>query len=127
MTMGVLLVAGCGAREPVRVGECEPGQGKLSNIGFASSSATVPADLVDRGACDAARRASTPVERVEIVSANTQTWPDASLGCPVPGQVYGAVLTEGYQLVLRASERTYDYRAAKRTDGRQMTINLCES
>jgi hypothetical protein len=125
--IGVLLAAGCGVREPVEAGECEPGQSQLSRIGTPGGPALVPRELVDRGACDAARRAGVPVERVEIVSATTETWSDSSLGCPVPGQGGATVHTDGYRLVVRAGARSYDYRAAKPTGGRRMAIRLCES
>ena len=38
---------------------------------------------------------------LEVVSATTMTWPDASLGCPQPGMLYVQVLTPGYLVVIR--------------------------
>ena len=40
------------------------------------------------------------VTDLEVVSATTMTWPDASLGCPHPGKMYAQVLTPGYLVVI---------------------------
>lgn len=50
-------------------------------------------------------------------------YPDASLGCPQPGQVYAQVVTPGYQFDLTYAGTTYDYRVSE--DGQ--TVILCDS
>jgi hypothetical protein len=116
---------GCGAREHEEAGECEAGQTRLSSTDVRYPR-TMPPDVLDRSACDAARRAGVPVDTVRVVNATTETWSDASLDCPLPGHGYGAVNTDGFQVVVQAGERTFDYRTAKRTDGRPLRIILCE-
>lgn len=55
-----------------------------------------------------------PVGQLEILEAQEAVWPDASLGCPEPGNAYAQVLTSGLRLVLAVEgsdgRETYDYR-----------------
>jgi hypothetical protein len=45
-----------------------------------------------------------------VVSAEPQTWNDGSLGCPKPGFAYTQSIVDGYHVVVKASDRTLDYR-----------------
>lgn len=47
---------------------------------------------------------------VTVQSVEQQEFPDASLGCPQPDQMYAQVVTSGYKVVLEAQGQTYDYR-----------------
>ena len=42
------------------------------------------------------------------VTAEEVTWPDTSLGCPKPGQVYAQVLTPGFSIKLYGATQTYE-------------------
>lgn len=71
----------------------------------------VPAVLVDAARADlAARIGADAAATAEIVVAEAVTWPDGSLGCPVPGEMYVQVLTPGYRLVFEANGVRHDYR-----------------
>ena len=59
---------------------------------------------------------------ISIIQATAQEWPDASLGCPQPGMMYAQVITPGYQIILEAAGRRYDYRAPMRREG---PVRLC--
>lgn len=72
-------------------------------------------DLATRVGADAA--ASAAVVRSEAV-----TWPDGSLGCPVPGEMYVQVETPGYRIVLDVAGTEYDYRASDAG-----FVRLCET
>jgi hypothetical protein len=72
------------------------------------------ADLAGRVTADAAAAA-------EVVRAEEVAWPDGSLGCRVPGELYQPLETPGYWIVLRVAGRDYDYRVARRG-----TPRLCE-
>ena len=74
------------------------------------------ADIV----ADAAQRAGVDAGGVSVVNATPRTWSDGSLGCPQPGMYYTQVLVDGYQVVVSAGGREYDYRAG---GGR---FRLCE-
>lgn len=80
----------------------------------------VPPELVAAARADLAGRVPPGVE-VEVIRAEEVAWPDGSLGCRVPGELYQALETPGYWIVLRVDGRTYDYRVAARG-----TPRLCE-
>jgi hypothetical protein len=58
---------------------------------------------------------------VTVVSAEQVTWPDGSLGCPKPGQMYTQALVDGYQVVVEVDGTRYDYRVGSGSD-----VRLCE-
>lgn len=58
---------------------------------------------------------------ISVLSFEAQDFPDSSLGCPQPEQMYTQVITPGYQVVLEAQGQVYDYRI---TD--QDNVILCE-
>jgi len=64
---------------------------------------------VQRTVADAARQTNTDPAAVRIVSVESREWPDASLGCPKPGQVYAQVITPGLLIVLEAGGKRFEY------------------
>jgi len=82
----------------------------------------VPAGLVDAARADlAARIGADAAAGAVIVVAESVTWPDGSLGCPVPGEMYVQVLTPGYRLVFEADGVRHDYRLSEAG-----AVRLCE-
>ena len=77
-----------------------PGHGEVP----AAVLAAARADLATLAGAEAAGAA-------EVVRAEAVTWPDGSLGCPVPGMLYVQVETPGYWIVLRANGTEHDVRA----------------
>lgn len=67
----------------------------------------------DRAARDLARRMEAEPGSVEVVSAVAVEWPDAGLGCPVPGMSYAQVMVEGSLVELRHDGRIYRYHAGQ--------------
>ncbi len=57
---------------------------------------------------------------ITVVKFSATDFPDASLGCPQPDQMYAQVITPGHQVVLAANGSEYDYRVAGET------VMLCE-
>jgi hypothetical protein len=55
---------------------------------------------VDAALQDAANHLGVPRARLRVVRVEERQWPDASLGCPQPGQMYAQVITPGYLLVI---------------------------
>jgi hypothetical protein len=74
--------------------------------------AAVLTDLSSRG---------VSTDGVEVVTARAVTWPSGALGCPKPGMAYTQVVTNGYQVVVTAGGKRYDYRF-----GTTATPRLCE-
>jgi len=72
-----------------------------------------PPELVAAARADLAGRVAAGVAAgAEVVRAEEVVWPDGSLGCRVPGELYHPLETPGYWIVLRAAGREYDYRSA---------------
>lgn len=61
------------------------------------------------------------VEDLDGWQWSQSNYPDTSLGCPQPGEVYNQVVSPGYQFVLVYQEQTYDYRVSE--DG--SSVILC--
>ena len=75
--------------------------------------AAIRADLTKRGVAS---------DQVRVVSAQSVTFNDGSLGCPAPGQQYTQAQVEGVRVVVEAGGREYDYRF-----GATDNAKLCEN
>lgn len=73
----------------------------------------VPADVMAKVTADLANRTGVDPATFTVVRAEQVIWPDGSLGCPKPGQVYIQVQTPGYWIVIQANGKTYDFRATQ--------------
>jgi len=56
-----------------------------------------------------AQQLGIPVEQIALSEAKPTVWRDASLGCPKPAIDYIPMETPGYNIVLEAGGRTYNY------------------
>lgn len=73
-----------------------------------------PAEMLASALADASHRSGVAETELVIEKSRRVTWNDGSLGCPQPGMNYTQALVPGWHLVVRAGERTFDYRAADR-------------
>lgn len=71
-------------------------------------------ETIQAARTDAARRTGLAPESLELVSAETVSWPDGSLGCPHPGMLYTQALVAGFRIRLRAQATLLDYHASAR-------------
>ena len=71
-------------------------------------------DLVQAARADAARRTGLAADALVLVSAESVTWSDGSLGCPQPDVLYTQALVPGYHIVLRGPGGEMDYHASAR-------------
>jgi len=69
---------------------------------------------VQAARADAARRTGVAAESLVLVSADSVTWSDGSLGCPRPGVMYTQALVPGYRVRLRGPDDEMDYHASTR-------------
>lgn len=97
-TLGVALITGC---SPMNDSQAQPAAG-------------APPEMIAAVRGDAATRAGVAVSAVKIESAQSVTWPDASLGCPRPGMLYPQVLVPGWRVIVVAGGKTYAYHAGPR-------------
>lgn len=79
-------------------------------------------DLVEPALLDLARRLKVPEDQIEVLEVEEVTWPDGSLGCPQPDQMYTQALVEGQRIVLGHGERVFLYHS-----GGDVEPFLCES
>ena len=64
---------------------------------------------------DLGRRLGVDISEIVLGDLASATWPDFSLGCPRPGQVYGQAIVPGYRITLSAGGREYVYHTDART------------
>jgi hypothetical protein len=70
----------------------------------------VPKAILNSILNEAARLANVPPQQLVIVRADAVVWNDGSLGCPEPGMAYTQALINGYWVLIKAGEQTYDFR-----------------
>ena len=98
------------------VGGCSAVGGPSENPGASVAASQspgaidLPISVIDPVVAEIARMAGVGVEQVTIVSAVSVTFPDSSLGCPLPGMAYSQIVTDGYKILATAAGTTYDYR-----------------
>lgn len=61
---------------------------------------------------DLASRLGVDESEIEVAEIEKTVWPDASLGCPAPGQIYAQVTTPGYLVRLQVQDEVYEYHTA---------------
>lgn len=71
---------------------------------------TVTADAF----ADASRLTGLERAKLVLVSAESVTWQDGSLGCPEEGRQYTMALVPGYRVRIKAGDRLLDYHAGAR-------------
>jgi hypothetical protein len=71
-------------------------------------------EVVRAARADATRRTGVAAESLVVVSAESVTWSDGSLGCPQPGMMYTQALVPGYRVRLRGPGGEMDYHASVR-------------
>lgn len=112
--LGVL--AGVGAVSAADA-ENTPRRGTVARGGFVASGVqggVAVEALVEAVRADASRYASTAPEQVKLVSADSVTWSDGSLGCPQPGRSYTQALVAGWRIRVEAHGEVLDYHASQR-------------
>jgi len=80
----------------------------------------VPLAILEAVTAEAARLSGVPAEQIAIVRADAAVWPDGSLGCPQPDEMYTQALVNGYWVVLQAGGQEYDFRV-----GNNGILKLC--
>jgi hypothetical protein len=70
--------------------------------------------VVEAVLADAVKQTGLDRDSIEVLSAESVTWPDGSLGCPKPGVMYTQALVPGYRILLKAGDRTLNYHANRR-------------
>ena len=103
MTSLVCVLAGASAAE---AGGPVPPSPSAASLGLE--------DAVRAARADAARRTGVAAESLVLISAESVTWSDGSLGCPQPGMMYTQALVPGYRVRFRGPAGEMDYHASAR-------------
>jgi hypothetical protein len=110
------VIAGCssgsGSGASLRASSDQPSQIPGTPTGGSPGADTLPSSIVDPVVAEIARVASVPIDAVAVQTAEAVTYPDGSLGCPLPGMSYTQVLVDGYRITAIAAGTTYDYRGS---------------
>lgn len=90
---------------------------RLAKLGQAQSAATpvaaspvAPPALIAAIAGDLGLKAGD----VQVLIVEPREWPDASLGCPEPGNAYADVITPGYLIVVQAGGEEFEFHTDER-------------
>jgi hypothetical protein len=85
---------------------------------------TVPPDaasVVEAAMSDATAHLGVSRDQLHVDQVQAHQWPDSSLGCPQPGQLYSQIVTPGYLVVISGSGKQLEYH----TDARSH-VTLCQ-
>lgn len=69
----------------------------------------VAAEMVALAQRQVAQELDLPTRRAQLVDVYAVTWPDSSLGCPLPDQTYDPIHIDGYRIVIIAGETEYAF------------------
>ncbi len=73
------------------------------------------AALVDAALDDAASHLNVSRDTLRVDQVESRDWPDASLGCPQPGQLYSQVVTPGYLVMIASGGHQLEYHTDSRS------------
>ena len=76
-------------------------------------SGDVPVAMLEQVIADAASGAGVDPSAIEVISAEAVTWPDGSLGCPQPDQLYTQALVPGYRVILAVDGEEMSFHASE--------------
>lgn len=115
LALSAAIIAGCGT-------EGSPASSTTSTTtGLSTTSTTIGApvepttepliEMTRLAKADLVSRIAVEEADIEVLKAEEITWSDGSLGCPKPGVSYTQALVDGFQVILFADGRAYDYHA----------------
>jgi hypothetical protein len=69
-----------------------------------------PNSVIDATRQDLSQKTNIPINRLQVKSAKTQTWPDGCLGLAKSGELCTQALVEGWRIILTNNQKTWIYR-----------------
>jgi hypothetical protein len=70
---------------------------------------------------DAAAHLGISPDQIQVQQVESRQWPDSSLGCPQPGQMYSQIVTPGYLIVISGAGKRLEYHTNTRSE-----VVLCQ-
>ena len=99
-----LVLAACSSMNPEQVeGRTDSGARPETQPTSAASGAQSMQPMVERIRADAAERVGVAPDQVKVLSVESVTWSDGSLGCPEPGLMYTQALVRGTRVRVDAA------------------------
>jgi hypothetical protein len=108
MALCVCILAGCGS------GATSP-TSTLPTVGASAVVSPESAAAVDAAMSAAATHLGVTSDMLRVEQVQSREWPDSSLGCPQPGQLYSQVVTPGYLIVITSGTHQLEYHTDERT------------
>jgi hypothetical protein len=106
----VLLLSACAPTIIPSAGATRDLSTVVSSTPTVSMTADITMDKISATAiADLSTRFSLDPKSVRVLSAESRLWPDTSLGCPRPGEMYAQHTVSGYLLRLEANGQEYSY------------------
>jgi hypothetical protein len=125
---GTLLVSACGANTlpatptPALPVLSPPATAStVANSLPGSNAQADPAEAVDAAVQAAATHLGVGRDQLSVERVEAHQWPDSSLGCPQPGQLYSQIVTPGYLIVIAAGNKRLEYHTDNRAG-----VTLCK-
>jgi hypothetical protein len=69
----------------------------------------VPAEILVLVTNDLTEKTGAALEHIHVLETEAVEWPDSSLGCGEPGEIYLPVVTPGFRIVLEVDGQLYSY------------------
>lgn len=66
---------------------------------------------VQKAKTDLAQRLRVTGSQIRVVSTREKDFPNASLGAPGSGEMSAQIISPGWQIILNANGKNYEYRA----------------
>jgi hypothetical protein len=107
-----LLSQGACTPQPEQETQAQVNQPPQPSVQATPSTGEVPPELLDNIISDLSTQGNYDKDAISVIRAESVIWPDGSLGCPKPGDVYTQAQVQGYWVVLRSSGKDFDYRAS---------------
>jgi hypothetical protein len=70
----------------------------------------VPQDIMESILEDVLDRSGADIEEVKVIRGENIIWPDGSMGCGKPGEMYTQAQVPGYWVIMEVDGQAYDFR-----------------
>jgi len=102
--LAALVLVACSSTKPEQIeGRTDSGARPETQPTSAASGAQSMQPMLERICADAAQRAGVALDQVKVLTVESVTWSDGSLGCPEPGMMYTQALVPGFRLVAKTT------------------------
>jgi hypothetical protein len=102
--LAALVLVACSSTKPEQIeGRTDSGARPETQPTSAASGAQSMQPMLERIRADAAERVGVAPDQVKVLSVESVTWSDGSLGCPEPGMMYTQALVRGNRVRVDAA------------------------